>query len=201
MANLTGTARDYYEDVTQPSLIYSAGGVAAASLLGVAMTFIPFQKVPMGNVIRTGTVLGVGAYVFNRSRSESEPRAQAYAMAGGLLFTAGLIQVLGYASNAFTATTGKTIPFLGTIGQLLSPAGAVSSAENAEMELLPQQGDGMVIGQQTATRNYSDIRNAEDVNMQANMEMGGLVYDGDHSGSNVTEPCCLKKKDRGPNDV
>ena len=24
---------------------------------------------------------------------------------------------------------------------------------------------------------YSDIRNAEDVNMQANMQMGGLVYD------------------------
>ena len=188
MANLTGTAQEYYEDVTQPSLIYSAGGVAAASLLGVAMTFIPFQNVPMGNVIRTGTVLGVGAYVFNRSRSETEPMKQAYAMAGGLLFTAGFIQVLGYASNLIESTTGITIPFLGTIGKLLSPAGAISSAENAEMELLPQQGDGMVIGQQTATRNYSDIRNAEDVETQANMEMGGLVYDQDYSGSNVTEP-------------
>ena len=184
MMTATETAGDYYEDVTQPELLYSAGGVAVASLLGIGMTIIPFYKIPAGNVLRTGALLGVGAYVFNRSRMEPGARSEAYSMAGGLIFTAGAIQVLGYAANAVESVTGLRVPFLGTVGKLLSPASAFG-AEDADLATLPQQGNGNVIGQQTASHSYSDIRNAEDVNMQANMEMGGLVYDVDNAGSNV----------------
>lgn len=162
MMNIQETAGDYVEDVTQPGLIYSAGGVAVASLLGVGMTLIPFYKLPLGNVIRTGSLLGVGAYVYNRSGSTAGPMANTYAMAGGLMFTAGAIQVLGYAANAVESATGMKVPFLGTVGKLLSPASAFGS-EEADMALLPQQGMGSVIGQQTATHSYSDIRNAEGV--------------------------------------
>ena len=48
------------------------------------------------------------------------PMKNTYAMAGGLMFTAGAIQVLGYAANA-ESTTGFTVPFLGTVGKLLAP--------------------------------------------------------------------------------
>lgn len=184
MLNVQATAGDYVDDVTQPGLIYSAGGVAVASLLGIGMTLIPFYKIPAGNVIRTGTLLGVGAYVYNKSGETIGPMGNTYAMAGGLMFTAGAIQVLGYAANAVESTTGFTVPFLGSIGKLLSPASAFGS-ESVDPSILPQQGYGSVIGQQTATHSYSDIRNAEDVNMQANMDMGGLVYDVDKAGSNV----------------
>lgn len=185
MLNVQETAGDYVDDVTQPGLIYAAGGVAVASLLGVGMTLIPFYKIPAGNVIRTGTLLGVGAYVFNKSKTTMGPMSETYTMAGGLMFTAGAIQVLGYAANAVESTTGFTVPFLGSLGKLLAPASAFGS-ESIDPSILPQQGVGHVIGQQTATHSYSDIRNAEDVNMQANMEMGGLVYDVDHSASNVS---------------
>jgi len=162
MMNITETAGDYYEDVTQPALLYSAGGVAVASLLGVGMTLIPFYKLPAGNIVRTGALLGVGAYVFNRSRTEVGPRSEAFSMAGGLIFTAGAIQVLGYAANAVESSTGFRVPLLGTVGKLLSPASAFG-AEDADPAILPQQGVGSVIGQQTATHSYSDIRSAESV--------------------------------------
>ena len=185
MLNLQESAGNYVDDVTDPTLLYSAGGVAVASILGIGMTIVPFYKLPAGNVIRTGTLLGLGAYVFNRSRMEPGARGEAYQMAGGLLFTAGAIQVLGYASNAFESVTGMRVPLLGTVGKLLSPASAFGS-ESIDPAILPQQGIGSVIGQQTATHSYSDIRNAESINMQGNMALGGLVYDMDESGSNST---------------
>ena len=104
MLNLQESAGNYVDDVTDPTLLYSAGGVAVASILGIGMTIVPFYKLPAGNVIRTGTLLGLGAYVFNRSRMEPGARGEAYQMAGGLLFTAGAIQVLGYASNCWQTT-------------------------------------------------------------------------------------------------
>ena len=64
MLNLQESAGNYVDDVTDPSLLYSAGGVAVASILGIGMTIVPFYKLPAGNVIRTGTLLGLGAYVF-----------------------------------------------------------------------------------------------------------------------------------------
>jgi len=175
MMNIQDTAGEYVEDITQPALIYSAGGVAVASLLGVGMTLIPFYKVPAGNVIRTGTLLGVGAYVYNRSKVTMGPKSEALAMAGGLVFTAGAIQVLGYAANVVESTTGMTVPFLGSVGKLLSPASAVAGAE-ADMSILPQQGMGSVIGQQTATHSYSDIRSAED-NVSADWSFENMNQD------------------------
>jgi len=195
MMNIQETAGDYVSDVTQPALIYSAGGVAVASLLGVGMTLIPFYKLPFGNVFRTGTLLGVGAFVFNKSRTTVGPTSNSYAMAGGLMFTAGAIQVLGYAANAVESATGMRVPLLGTVGKLLSPASAFGS-EDADMALLPQQGMGSVIGQQTATHSYSDIRNAESVSNASadwsfesmNQDMVNRVAPGDVMDSIMEQP-------------
>ena len=195
MLNVQETAGDYVDDVTQPGLIYSAGGVAVASLLGVGMTLIPFYKIPFGNVVRTGTLLGVGAYVYNKSGATAGPMANTYAMAGGLMFTAGAIQVLGYAANAVESTTGFTVPFLGTIGKLLSPASAFGS-ESIDPAILPQQGYGSVIGQQTATHSYSDIRSAEEVNNvtadwsfeNMNQDMVNRIPPGDVMDSIMEQP-------------
>jgi hypothetical protein len=86
-----------------PDFYSGVAGIAVGGVLGSALTLIPFQRAGMfGNALRTGVTLGSGAYLVNKSRSESGDMSRLYLSAGTILGFAGVSQVLGY----LTAMTG-----------------------------------------------------------------------------------------------
>ena len=163
---------EYVGDVTSPQALYSVVGVAGASVLAAAFAFIPFHVVPFGNVIRTGTLLGLGAYVINWGRDQYDVGKQtAGTIAGGLLFTAGFTTAVASTASAL----GIRIPGMERLQTLLSPSASFQAEGGAfaggsglwagvedETNTLPQSGSGRVIGQSTLTMSTSDIKNAEE---------------------------------------
>ena len=60
------------ETLKSKELYYGIAGVAAASLVGGAFTILPFDRLPMGNAIRTGSLLVGGAAIVGLSRKRAE---------------------------------------------------------------------------------------------------------------------------------
>jgi len=166
---------EYIDDVTSPTVLYTVVGVAGASVLATAFAFIPFDVLPLGNVIRTGALLGLGAYVINWGQDQFNPGYESMAnVAGGLLFTAGFVTAVA----STTAWAGIQIPGMSKLQELLSPSASlgaeglgggamaggtgIMSGIDDEVNTLPQQGSGRVIGQATLTMSTSDIKNAEE---------------------------------------
>jgi hypothetical protein len=136
-----------------PEFYSGVAGVAVGGVLGSALTLIPFQRVGVfGNVLRTATTLGSGAYLVNKSRSQSGDMGRLYLGAGTILGFAGVSQVLGY----LTAVTGLSIPGFNGIGTMIT-----ANAESDDTQLIAQRGSGSVIGQETATQSFSDIYSAD----------------------------------------
>ena len=78
-------------------MAFALGGLVAATLVGGLMTMIPFQAMPMGNVLRTGSLLVVGAGIFRHGmKNQNEGMGLASLVAGPLLFGAGVAQALAY---------------------------------------------------------------------------------------------------------
>lgn len=78
-------------------MAFALGGLVAATLVGGLMTMIPFQAMPMGNVLRTGSLLVVGAGIFRHGmKNQNEGMGLASLVAGPLLFGAGIAQALAY---------------------------------------------------------------------------------------------------------
>ena len=166
---------EYIDDVTSPTVLYTVVGVAGASVLATAFAFIPFDALPLGNVLRTGALLGLGAYVIHWGQDQFNPGYESMAnVAGGLLFTAGFVTAVA----STTAALGVTIPGMSKLQELLSPSSTlgaeglgggamaggtgIMSGIDDEVNTLPQQGSGRVIGQSTLTMSTSDIKNAEE---------------------------------------
>ena len=136
-----------------PDFYSGVAGIAVGGVLGSALTLIPFQRAGMfGNALRTGVTLGSGAYLVNKSRSESGDMSRLYLSAGTILGFAGVSQVLGY----LTAMTGLSIPGFNGLGTMIT-----ANAESDDTQLIAQRGSGSVIGQETATQSFSDIYSAD----------------------------------------
>ena len=78
------------------NMIYATGGLVVASLAGGLMTWIPFQNLPAGNLIRTGSLAFVGAGLFGHGVKHSgEALGMATLVAGPILFGTAVAQVMG----------------------------------------------------------------------------------------------------------
>jgi hypothetical protein len=78
-------------------MAFALGGLVAATLVGGLMTMIPFQAMPMGNVLRTGSLLIIGAGMFRHGlKNQNEGMGLASLVAGPLLFGTGIAQALAY---------------------------------------------------------------------------------------------------------
>ena len=78
-------------------MAYALGGLVGAALVGGLMTMIPFQAVPMGNVLRTGSLLVVGAGLFTHGMKSSGNGIGLTTLVGGaLIFGTGVAQALAY---------------------------------------------------------------------------------------------------------
>ncbi len=141
------------DGLMSPEFYTGVAGVAVGGVIGSALTLLPFQRAGMfGNVLRTGVTLGSGAYLVNKSRSESSDMSSLYLGAGTILGFAGVSQVLGY----LTSMTGLSIPGFNGIGTMIT-----ANAESDDTQLIAQRGSGSVIGQETATQSFSDIYSAD----------------------------------------
>jgi hypothetical protein len=79
------------------NVLYATGGLVVSALIGTGMTMIPFQRIPFGNVIRTGSLAFVGAGVFSYGmKNMNEPLGMASLIGGPLLFGTAVAQTLGY---------------------------------------------------------------------------------------------------------
>ena len=131
------------ETLKSKELYYGIAGVAAASLVGGAFTMLPFDRLPMGNVIRTGSLLIGGAAIVGMSRKKGGDIGTAGTVTGTLMAGVGVAHVLGYIG----------IPGFKQLGDYLKSG---SSAFGADGEFVAQpDGSGRVIGQFGA--NY-DVR-------------------------------------------
>jgi hypothetical protein len=136
-----------------PEFYSGVAGIAVGGVLGSALTLLPFQRAGMfGNTLRTVVTLGSGAYLVNKSRSQSGDMGRLYLGAGTILGFAGVSQVLGY----LTAMTGLSIPGFNGLGTMIT-----AGAESDDSQLIAQRGSGSVIGQETATQSFSDIYSAD----------------------------------------
>ena len=79
------------------NVMYATGGLVVSALVSTGMTMIPFQRIPLGNVIRTGSLAFVGAGVFTYGmKNMNEPLGMASLVGGPILFGTALAQTLGY---------------------------------------------------------------------------------------------------------
>lgn len=79
------------------NVMYATGGLVVSALLSTGMTMIPFQRIPLGNVFRTGSLAFVGAGVFTYGmKNMNEPLGMASLVGGPILFGTALAQTLGY---------------------------------------------------------------------------------------------------------
>ena len=148
---VTEIAEESYGGLRDPSFYSGVVGIAVGGILGTVMTLIPFYKVgTMGNILRTVATTGAGAWLVVESRNMEDDLRPLYLSAGTVLGFIGLSQVAGY----ITANTGLSIPGFNGLGSVLT-------GKAAESSLLPQRGSGRVLGQETATQDFSDIYNAD----------------------------------------
>lgn len=144
-------AEESYGGLKDPSFYSGVVGIAVGGILGTVMTLIPFYKVgTMGNLVRTVVTTGAGAWLVMESRNMKDELKPLYLSAGTVLGFIGLSQVAGYV----TANTGLSIPGFNGLGSVLT-------GKSAESSLLPQRGSGRVLGQETATQDFSDIYNSD----------------------------------------
>ena len=107
--NITDTATGLVEGVYQGginvassqtqrmNILYATGGLVVSTIVGGFMTMLPFQKIPLGNVIRTGSLAFVGAGLFGYGmKNSSEPLGMASMVSGPILFGTAFAQTLGY---------------------------------------------------------------------------------------------------------
>lgn len=162
MGDVAGTA---WAGMTDVSFYSGVAGLAVGGVLGGALTLIPFHAIPIaGNIVRTVATLGGGALLVAKGSKDgfNTNMGRFCISAGTLLGFIGVTQILGY----ITAYTGLSIPGFDNLGTVLTGAAEDTDIANlAEQEgwdtLLPQRGSGSIIGQNTATAEYSDIYSAE----------------------------------------
>ena len=92
----TGATTVATTDSGRMNMVYATGGLVVASLVGGLMTWIPFHKLPAGNLIRTGSLAFVGAGLFGHGVKHSgEALGMATLVAGPILFGTAIAQVMG----------------------------------------------------------------------------------------------------------
>jgi len=92
----TGAKSIATSDSGRMNMMYATGGLVVASLAGGLMTWIPFHKIPAGNLIRTGSLAFVGAGLFGHGVKHSgEALGMATLVAGPILFGTAVAQVMG----------------------------------------------------------------------------------------------------------
>jgi len=165
MNAVTEVVEDSYEGLTDPTFYSGVAGIAVGGVLGSVMTLLPFYKLgTFGNIARTVVTAGSGAYLVMMSREVTGDLSSMYLSAGTILGFIGVSQVVAY----LTAFTGLSIPGFNGMGSVL-----VGKSENfkSESSILPQRGSGRVIGQETATQDFSDIYNSEDIFEEGTQQM------------------------------
>ena len=78
------------ETLKSKELYYGIAGVAAASLVGGAFTILPFDRLPMGNAIRTGSLLIGGAAIVGMGRKKGGDVGTAMGVTGTLMAGVGV---------------------------------------------------------------------------------------------------------------
>jgi len=92
----TGAKSIATSDSGRMNMVYATGGLVVASLVGGLMTWVPFQNIPGGNLIRTGSLAFVGAGLFGHGVKHSgEALGMATLVAGPILFGTAIAQVMG----------------------------------------------------------------------------------------------------------
>jgi len=78
-------------------ILYATGGLVFATVVGGVMTMLPFQRLPLGNVLRTGALAFVGAGLFGYGMNRSSTGMGMASLVGGpILFGTAVAQTLGY---------------------------------------------------------------------------------------------------------
>jgi hypothetical protein len=154
-----------FEVLTDGSTYSGVAGLVAGAMVGGLLTYLPFGKLGrVASIGRTVFTAGVGGYLIHASKGQTYDLGKGMNYAGTVLILSSVVQVAGMVS-----------PNLGGfLGQY--------SAE----DILPQSGSGQVIGQETATHSYSDIKNAEDWDFESmNQDMIHRVNPADPTDSVV----------------
>tara|TARA_R110000824_G_scaffold180769_1_gene361251 strand:- start:507 stop:1487 length:981 start_codon:yes stop_codon:yes gene_type:complete len=137
-------AKDIYslgKGQLQESTLYAGVlGIGAATLLGMVFIMLPFEKLPYGKFIRTGSLVLGGAALVGWSAKQDPDVKSAGTMAGMIMAAAGLLKA--------TADLGVIrIPGAKTLSGLVSSGGTGSfGAEDTAL-----MDDRNVIGQDGAT--------------------------------------------------
>lgn len=78
-------------------IMYATGGLVVSAIVGGVMTMLPFQRLPLGNVFRTGALAFVGAGLFGYGMNRSSTGMGMASLVGGpILFGTAVAQTLGY---------------------------------------------------------------------------------------------------------
>lgn len=169
--NMTPSGLESSFDVlTEESTYMGAFGLVAGAFIGGLLTMLPFYR--LGRVAelgRTAATALTGGYLIVSSRARPTGYGKAMNFAGTALVLSSVVQVAGMVSPRIG----------GFLGQY--------SAE----DVLPQSGSGSVIGQETSTHSYSDIKNAEDWDTEASTERLKQRGMDDLPMSSVHEPAPL----------
>lgn len=130
-----------FDVLTEESTYAGAFGLVAGAFIGGLLTYLPFQRLgSVADIGRTAFTALTGGYLIVNSRSRPTSYGKAMNYAGTALILSSVVQVAGMVSPRFGSMLGRY------------------SAE----ETLPQSGSGSVIGQETATESFSDIKNSEE---------------------------------------
>jgi hypothetical protein len=139
-APTTSDLESSFDVLTEQSTYAGAMGLVAGAFIGGLLTYLPFYRLGRAADIGSTVVTALGGgYLIVNSRSRPDSTGKAMNYAGTVLILSSVVQVAGMVSPRFGSMLGRY------------------SAED-----LPQSGSGSVIGQETATRSYSDIKNAEE---------------------------------------
>ena len=138
---IMSNVEESFDILTDGSTYAGAAGLVAGAMVGGLLTYLPFSRLGrVAEIGRTVATAGLGGYLIVASRGQSYDLGKGMNYAGTVLILSSVVQVAGMVSPKLG----------GFLGQY--------SAE----DVLPQSGSGQVIGQETATHSYSDIKNAED---------------------------------------
>ena len=129
-----------FDVLTETSTYAGAFGLVAGAFIGGLLTYLPFYRLGKAADIGSTVVTALGGgYLIVNSRSRPDSTGKAMNYAGTALILSSVVQLAGMVSPQVGSMLGRY------------------SAED-----LPQSGSGSVIGQETATHSYSDIKNAEE---------------------------------------
>ena len=149
--NYDTTASDLessFDVLTETSTYAGAFGLVAGAFIGGLLTYLPFYRLGKAADIGSTVVTALGGgYLIVNSRSRADSTGKAMNYAGTVLILSSVVQVAGMVSPKLGGMLGRY------------------SAED-----LPQSGSGSVIGQETATHSYSDIKNAEEWDFENSTE-------------------------------